>query len=152
MAVATLERGEPGESHVVATDTSASGALIDQLVDAIDAVRGPEARAVGIGVPSVVEFATGRVRFSVNIPLAQPEALASISFILPADEAPGDIFNSIAQYAPALKQLAINCDWLGTSVDLESRRWMVATRRGQVACEMPERVTSWQNYMVRSLA
>ncbi|MEJ7892367.1 MAG: ROK family protein, partial [Solirubrobacteraceae bacterium] len=65
-----LERGEPGESHVVPTDVGSSEALLDQLVAAVDAVRGPDARAVGIGVPSVVEFATGRVRYSVNIPLA----------------------------------------------------------------------------------
>jgi glucokinase len=70
IAAVTLERGEPGESHVVPTDVSSSDALLDQLVAAVDAVRGSEARAVGIGVPSVVEFATGRVRYSVNIPLA----------------------------------------------------------------------------------
>jgi len=70
VAAAVLERGELGESHVVATDTSSSDALLDQLVAAVEAVRGPDARAVGIGVPSVVEFATGRVRYSVNVPLA----------------------------------------------------------------------------------
>ena len=70
MAAATLERGEPGEPYVVPTETSAAGALIDQIVASVERVRGPDARAVGIGVPSVVEFATGRVRYSVNIPLA----------------------------------------------------------------------------------
>lgn len=70
VAAATLERGEPGEPHVVPTDVGSSEALLDQLVAAVAAVRGPDARAVGIGVPSVVEFATGRVRYSVNIPLA----------------------------------------------------------------------------------
>ncbi len=70
IAAATLELGEPGESHVVATDVSSADALLDQLVEVVDAVRGPDARAVGIGVPSVVEFATGRVRYSVNTPLA----------------------------------------------------------------------------------
>ncbi len=70
IAAASLEAGQLAPSHVVPTDTSSTDALLDQLVAAIDAVRLPGARAVGIGVPSVVEFATGRIRFSVNIPLA----------------------------------------------------------------------------------
>lgn len=70
VAVAALEGGRFGAPHVLATDTSSAAALIDQIVGAVDEVRGPGARAVGIGVPSVVEFATGRIRYSVNIPLA----------------------------------------------------------------------------------
>ncbi len=70
VAAATLEGGEPGEAHVVPTDTSSREALLDQLVASIEAVRGPDALAVGVGVPSVVEFATGRIRYSVNVPLA----------------------------------------------------------------------------------
>jgi glucokinase len=70
VAVATLEQGELGEPHVQPTDTSSADALLDQLVKGIRAVRGDNAKAVGIGVPSVVEFATGRIRYSVNIPLA----------------------------------------------------------------------------------
>jgi glucokinase len=69
IAAVALERGTLYERHLVPTDTSSSDALLDQLCAAIDEVRGPGARAVGIGVPSVVEFATGRIRFSVNIPL-----------------------------------------------------------------------------------
>src|SRR4051794_40381632 len=70
VAVATLERGELAEPTVCPTDTSNADALLDQLVEMIGEVRTNEARAVGIGVPSVVEFATGRIRYSVNIPLA----------------------------------------------------------------------------------
>ncbi len=70
IAAASLVGGELAEPQVVPTDTSSADALLAQLVTAIEAVRGPDARAVGIGVPSVVEFATGRIRFSVNIPLA----------------------------------------------------------------------------------
>ena len=70
VAAASLEAGRLSPVHVVATDTSSSDAVIDQLVAAVEQVRLPRARAVGIGVPSVVEFATGRIRFSVNIPLA----------------------------------------------------------------------------------
>lgn len=70
IAAASLEAGRLGPSHVVPTDVSSTDAVLDQLVRAIDEVRLPGVRAVGIGVPSVVEFATGRIRFSVNIPLA----------------------------------------------------------------------------------
>ena len=70
IAAASLEGGRLAPSHVVPTDTTSSDALLDQLVAAVEQVRLPHARAVGIGVPSVVEFATGRIRFSVNIPLA----------------------------------------------------------------------------------
>src|SRR3954470_6964241 len=70
MAVAALDRGTLSEPHVIKTDTSSSDALLDQICEAVGEVRGPGAKAVGIGVPSVVEFATGRIRYSVNIPLA----------------------------------------------------------------------------------
>ena len=70
VAAAAVERGEPGESHIVRTETASADALLDQLVASIETVRGPDTQAVGIGVPSVVEFATGRIRFSVNVPLA----------------------------------------------------------------------------------
>src|SRR5579871_1175179 len=53
------------------TDTSSSRALIDQLVAAVRGVAAGETpAAVGIGIPSVVEWKTGRVRNSTNIPLA----------------------------------------------------------------------------------
>jgi glucokinase len=52
--------------------TAAGGeaALIDQIVAAVEAVRGPDAAAVGVGVPSVVDFATGTVKSSVNVELS----------------------------------------------------------------------------------
>ena len=67
---AQLERGEQGDPHTVPTETGSTDQLLDQLCDVIGAVRTSDTRAVGIGVPSVVEFKTGRIRFSVNIPLA----------------------------------------------------------------------------------
>jgi glucokinase len=70
VAVAPLRGRELGASKIAQTDTSSTDALIDQLVGLIDEVRGDDLEAVGIGVPSVVEFATGRVVSSVNIPLA----------------------------------------------------------------------------------
>src|SRR3954463_16006158 len=70
MAVAALDRGTLSEPHVIKTDTSSSDALLDQICEAVGEVRQPHAKAVGIGVPSIIEFATGRIRYSVNIPLA----------------------------------------------------------------------------------
>jgi len=62
--------GELGESVVRPTDLSSADALIAQLVELVDEVKPGGVTAVGVGVPSVVEFSTGRVVSSVNVPLA----------------------------------------------------------------------------------
>jgi glucokinase len=67
VSVAVLEDGALSDPHITPTDLSSSEALVDQLVQTIQA-QGP-ATAVGIGVPSVIDFATGTARSSVNIPL-----------------------------------------------------------------------------------
>jgi glucokinase len=73
---AALLTGENGgtnvaESVVHPTELSSTAALLDQLTAIVgEAAAGGSLDAVGIGVPSVVEFATGRVVSSVNIPLA----------------------------------------------------------------------------------
>jgi glucokinase len=69
VAVAPLRGGVLGDSVLRPTDLTSSSALIDQLVAMVESVRGRGVEAVGIGVPSIVEFATGRVVSSVNIPL-----------------------------------------------------------------------------------
>ena len=69
--VAALDGGQMSEPHIEPTSRESSDALLDQLVGAIERVAGGDgAAAVGLGVPSVVEWETGRVRSSVNIPLA----------------------------------------------------------------------------------
>jgi glucokinase len=70
IASATLRDGALSEPELESTELDRQDALLDQLVETIGRLRGPDARAVGIGVPSVVDFATGRIRSSVNIPLA----------------------------------------------------------------------------------
>jgi glucokinase len=70
IASATWCAGELSESTLVETALEDRDALIGQLVDAIEGLRGDDVRAVGVGVPSVVDFASGRIRSSVNIPLA----------------------------------------------------------------------------------
>jgi glucokinase len=68
IASATLCDGALSESTLAETSLE-TDVLIGQLVDAIERLRTDDVRAVGVGVPSVVDFATGRIRSSVNIPL-----------------------------------------------------------------------------------
>ncbi len=69
IAVAALQAGELSESTLHHTELSNQEALVSQLIEVIEEARTPDTKAVGIGVPSLIEFATGRIRSSVNIPL-----------------------------------------------------------------------------------
>jgi glucokinase len=69
VAAALLRDDGLGESQLQPTDLSSSTALIDQLASMIAGMREDRLDAVGIGVPSMVEFATGRIISSVNVPL-----------------------------------------------------------------------------------
>ncbi|HEY2769675.1 MAG TPA: ROK family protein [Solirubrobacteraceae bacterium] len=69
VAVAPLHDRELGDSLIRPTDLRDSDGLVDQLVDMVCEVRHGELEAVGIGVPSIVEFSSGRVVSSANIPL-----------------------------------------------------------------------------------
>jgi glucokinase len=70
VSVATLRDGQFGEPQLRPTDLTSAEHVIAQIVGAVqELAAGEPIQAVGIGVPSVVEFATGRVRSSVNIPL-----------------------------------------------------------------------------------
>ena len=70
IAVARLAGRRLSTSTIRPTELSDSDTLIDQLVEIITSARDERLDAVGIGVPSIVEFATGRVVSSTNIPLA----------------------------------------------------------------------------------
>jgi glucokinase len=70
VAVAKLREQQLTDSTVTPTDHSSTDALIDQLVGTIESCRSEELAAVGVGVPSVVEFETGRIVSTVNLPLA----------------------------------------------------------------------------------
>ncbi len=69
VAAAALHHGALGDCRRQPTELSSPEKLLDQLAAIVGTV-GDGFEAVGIGVPSVVEFATGRVVSSVNIPLA----------------------------------------------------------------------------------
>jgi glucokinase len=60
IAVAALEAATLRTPQIEPTDTRGGAELVDQLVAAIG--RAGAASAVGVAVPSVVDFATGRVR------------------------------------------------------------------------------------------
>jgi glucokinase len=70
VAVASLRERDLTEAAIHPTELSSSEALVDQLAELISGIRRDDLEAVGIGVPSVVEFETGRVVSSVNVPLA----------------------------------------------------------------------------------
>ena len=52
-----------------ATEHGGSEALVDQLADAIERARRADTVAAGVGIPSAVEWATGKARSGVNVPL-----------------------------------------------------------------------------------
>ena len=70
VALAGLRGSALGDSVIQPTERSGPEALIEQLVGMVQAARGDGLEGVGVGVPSVVEFETGRVVSSVNVPLA----------------------------------------------------------------------------------
>jgi glucokinase len=69
IAFACFDGQALADSTIVPTDKSSSEALIEQLVAGVASCRGAQLDGVGIGVPSIVEFSTGRVVSSANIPL-----------------------------------------------------------------------------------
>jgi glucokinase len=78
IAVAAL--GDDGGALLAPTDCTGAEALIDQIVRQVfAAAAGREIAAVGVGIPSVIEFATGRVRSSVNVPLTDVPLRAELT-------------------------------------------------------------------------
>jgi glucokinase len=69
IAAAGLTDSDLSESTLEPTELTSQDALIDQLARIIDELRGDRLDAVGVGVPSIVEFETGRVVSSANVPL-----------------------------------------------------------------------------------
>ena len=73
IATATLHDGQLSEQRLQPSDHTDAATLVDQLARAIADQAAASARpiaAVGIGVPSVIDFANGRVRSTVNLPLS----------------------------------------------------------------------------------
>ena len=70
VAAGLLRERELSALVVAPTERSGSAALLEQLVSTVEGLRCRQLDGVGIGVPSIVEFETGRVVASVNLPLA----------------------------------------------------------------------------------
>ena len=70
VAVAVLRDGELGRHGTRPTDASDADSLIDEICALVESVRDDDVRAVGVGVPSVIDYDAGRIRTSVNVPLA----------------------------------------------------------------------------------
>jgi glucokinase len=70
VVTAVLEHSAFTISAPVPTSTESPNALIEQLLAQIEAHRSTSALAVAVGVPSIVEVATGQIRHTVNLPLA----------------------------------------------------------------------------------
>jgi glucokinase len=78
VSVATLRDGEFGDPRLSPTVKDSTERFVAEVVAAVRAVGGDELDGVGIGVPSVIEFATGRVRTTVNIPALQDVPLRQV--------------------------------------------------------------------------
>src|SRR3954454_15863493 len=61
VAVAPLRDDRLGEPLVAPTECSQAAALVDQLAAMVESRRPADLAPVGIGVPRIVEFETGRV-------------------------------------------------------------------------------------------
>ena len=69
IAIASLEGGVLSDARVVSTNQASQDELVEQIAAAIEGSMTSDVRAVGIGMPSIIEFKTGRILASVNIPL-----------------------------------------------------------------------------------
>ena len=69
VSVAALQDGELGEPAVEPTRKESADALVDQLAQHIAQARAPDTEAVGVGIPSACDFATGTAKSGVNVPL-----------------------------------------------------------------------------------
>lgn len=69
IAAARLSGGALVDHALEPTDASDSEALFAELERAVQQVRSDDVAAVGIGLPSVIDFATGRAKTSVNVPI-----------------------------------------------------------------------------------
>jgi glucokinase len=70
ISVAALEGGHLSEPQITRTDVTSTEALLAQLAAIIaTAAGGHDGVSVGLGIPCVIEFATGRARYAANLPV-----------------------------------------------------------------------------------
>ncbi|MDX6699102.1 MAG: glucokinase [Solirubrobacteraceae bacterium] len=66
---ATLTDGELSESLIEPTRKERGDGLVEQIASVVETQRDGDTRAVGVGIPSAVDFATGTAKSGVNVPL-----------------------------------------------------------------------------------
>ena len=76
---AVLEHGRFETFDPIPTCTDSSEQLVDQIFEEIERCRGESARAVAVGLPSIVDAASGSIRHSVNLPLRNVPLRAALS-------------------------------------------------------------------------
>ena len=69
ISTAVLADGNLSEPAIEPTRTDSADVLVEQLASVIERTRTDDTRAVGLGIPSAVEFATGTAKSGVNVPL-----------------------------------------------------------------------------------
>lgn len=69
IAAATLRESGLGESALQPTDATRAEELVDEICESVAEVRTDGTKAVGVGVPAVMDFEAGRARHAVNVPL-----------------------------------------------------------------------------------
>ena len=79
VAAAVLESGSFETLEPVATRRESGDALVAQILEEVERCRGASARAVAVGLPSIIDFKTGGVRHTVNLPLENVPLRALLS-------------------------------------------------------------------------
>ena len=79
VATAVLENGSFETFDPIPTRTQSGEQLVDQIVEEIERFRGRSTVAVAVGLPSIIDSATGSVRHSVNLPLRDVPLRATLS-------------------------------------------------------------------------
>jgi glucokinase len=95
VAVTPLLDGRLGEPLVQPTECADAAALFDQLAGMVERARPDDLRAVGISVPRVVEFETGRIVSTAR--RAMPSANGAVDLPLagiPLREVLGELFDA----------------------------------------------------------
>ena len=70
VAASSVRGGVIDASQLVDVDAAGSEQLVDQIEDLVRELWEEDVAAIGVGVPAVVDFASGRSKTSVNLPLA----------------------------------------------------------------------------------
>ena len=82
IATAILEGEQLDTGEVEPTDPGGADALLGQIARLVERHRTPETRAVGVGLPSIIDFETGTVRHTVNLPLSNVPVRSRLSDLI----------------------------------------------------------------------